>query len=142
MTVLDGAVAGADYVVFNDSLTTSTLEVTETGTFTAEVAAQGCIARDTVEVEFRPVPVFDLSADTLLCPGDVLAIETGLEDVLVTWSTGEVGTSIEVNQPANYVATSQISGCQHIDSMAVAISSSIAIPLAVDYELCLTILSN
>ena len=137
VTVLDGAVAGADYVVFNDSLTTSTLEVTETGTFTAEVAAQGCIARDTVEVEFRPVPVFDLPADTLLCPGDVLAIETGLEDVLVTWSTGEVGTSIEVNQPANYVATSQISGCQHVDSMAVAISSSIAIPLAVDYELCL-----
>ena len=40
-----------------------------------------------MEVEFRPVPVFDLPADTLLCPGDVLAIETDLEDVLVTWST-------------------------------------------------------
>ena len=135
--VLDGNVYGADYVIFNDSLSTPTLSVSESGVYTAEVAAQGCVARDTVEVEFRPVPVFELPEDTLLCPGDVLSIATGLEDVLVTWSTGEVGSSIEVNQPANYVATSQISGCAHVDSMEVAISSPIAIALEADYDLCL-----
>ena len=44
-------------------------------------------------------------------------IETGLSDVLVTWNTGQVGPSIEVNQPSTYVATSQVSGCQFVDSM-------------------------
>ena len=135
--VLDAAVAGADYVIFNDSLATPTLEVAEAGLFVAEVAAQGCVASDTVEVEFRPVPVFDLPEDTLLCPGDVLAIQTGLEDILVTWSTGEVGTEIEVNQPNTYIATSQISGCSHVDSMAVDISDPIVIALESDYDLCL-----
>ena len=135
--VLEPNVAGVDYVVFNDSLTTPSLTVTEAGSYTAEVASGGCVFRDTIEVEFRPVPVFDLPEDSVLCPGDVLRIETGLEDVLVTWSTGEVGASIDVNQAATYTATSQVSGCSHVDSMAVAISDPISISLAADYELCL-----
>ena len=137
VVVLEPNVVGVDYVVFNDSLTTPSLTVTEAGSYTAEVAAGGCVFRDTIEVEFRPVPVFDLAEDSVLCPGDVLRIETALEDVLVTWSTGEVGESIEVNQAATYTATSQVSGCSHVDSMVVAISDPISIPLAADYELCL-----
>jgi gliding motility-associated-like protein len=90
-----------------------------------------------VEVEVRPIPVFELPADTLLCPGDVLSLETGLTDVLVTWSTGQVGETIEVNQAQTYIATSQVSGCQHVDSTVVDISQPIAVPLSVDYELCL-----
>lgn len=136
-TVLAPGVAGADYVIFNDSLTTPTLTVTEPGTYTAEVAQAGCIFRDTVTVEVRPIPEFDLPEDSLLCPGTVLTIATGLTDVLVTWSTGEVGTSIDVNEPATYVATSQVSGCQFTDSMKVEVSQPITIPLEADYELCL-----
>ena len=135
--VLAPNVYGADYTVFNGSLTTDSLEVSEAGLYTAEVASGGCVFSDTIEVEFRPLPVFALPEDTMLCPGDVLRIETGLEDVLVTWNTGEVGESIEVNQPGYYAAVSQVSGCSHEDSMAVTISAPLSIPLAADYELCL-----
>jgi len=135
--ILEPNVADADYVVFNDSLTTTSLLVTEAGSYMAEVASGGCVSRDTIEVEFRPVPVFDLPEDTVLCPGDVLLLETGLEDILVTWNTGEVGESIEVNQPASYAAVSQVSGCTHEDSIAVSISDPISIPLEASYELCL-----
>jgi len=130
-------VPGADYVIFNDTLTTPSLTVSETGTYTAEVAQGGCVFRDTVMVEVRPNPEFELVEDSLLCPGDVLTIETGLTDVLVTWNTGEVGTAIEVNQPAVYVATSQVSGCQFVDSIVVDVSQPIAIPLQASYDLCL-----
>ena len=65
--------AGADYVVFNDSLTTSTLDRHGGRVLHGGGRCAGCVFRDTVEVEFRPVPVFDLSADSVLCPGDVLA---------------------------------------------------------------------
>ncbi len=134
---LDPGVAGADYVIFNGTLTTPTLEVDEDGTYTAEVALGGCTFSDEVSVEVRPIPVFDLPEDTTLCPGDVLTLETGLTDVLVTWSTGEVGTALDVNQALTYVATSQVSGCEHVDSTMVDISLPIAVPLAVDYDLCL-----
>lgn len=137
MTTFAPAAPYADYVIFNDSLTTESLEVTTGGVYTVEVSSGGCVARDTIEVEFRPVPVFELPGDTLLCPGEVMSIQTGLDDVLVTWNTGEVGTSIEVNQPGSFVATSQVSGCQFTDSLAVSISSPIAIPLEASYELCL-----
>lgn len=136
--LLDPAVPGADYVLFNDSLTTASLEVNETGSYTAEVSLGGCVFRDTVGVEVRANPEFTLPQDSILCPGTVLTLETGLEDdVLVTWNTGEVGTSIEVNQPSTYVATSQVSGCQHVDSMTVAVSDPIVIPLEALYDLCL-----
>lgn len=131
------SVPGADYVIFNDSLTTESLEVTVGGEYTVEVALAGCIGRDTIAVEYRPVPVFDLPEDTLLCPGDVLTIDTELEDVLVTWNTGEVGINIDVNQPGSYVATSQVSGCEFVDSMTVGISSEITVPLEATYTLCL-----
>ena len=134
---LEPSVPGADYVIFNDSLSTEALEVTTEGEYTATVSLAGCIARDTIAVEFRSVPVFDLPEDTLLCPGDVLTIETGLEDVLVTWNTGEAAASIEVNQPGSFVATSQVSGCEFTDSMSVAISENIVLPLSATYALCL-----
>ncbi len=130
-------VPGADYVIFNDSLSTPSLTVSEQGEYVAEVALGGCTYRDTVGVEVRPIPEFALPEDSVLCPGDVLMIETGLSDILVTWNTGEVGTSIEVNEPASYVATSQVSGCQFVDSMAVSVAQPTVIPLSADYELCL-----
>lgn len=135
--VLEPNVPGADYVIFNDSLSTPSLTVDETGVYTASVSAGGCVNSDTVSVEVRPIPEFALPEDSLLCPGVVLTIETGLTDVLVTWNTGEVGTSIEVNQPATYVATSQVSGCVFVDSMAIEVTQPIAIPLEANYELCL-----
>lgn len=130
-------VPGADYVVFNDSLTTPSLTVFDEGEYFAEVSLGGCTYRDTVSVEVRPIPEFSLPADSVLCPGDVLLIETGLSDVLVTWNTGEVGNAIEVNEPASYVATSQVSGCQFVDSMTVGVAQPITIPLSANYELCL-----
>jgi len=135
--VLEPNVADADYVVFNDSLTTPSFEVVEAGIYMAEVASDGCVFRDSIEVEYRPVPVFELPEDSVLCPGDVLLIDTGLEEVLVTWNTGEVGESIEVNQPALYTAVSQVSGCSHEDSMAVSIADPISIQLEAYYDLCL-----
>ena len=137
-------VPGADYVIFNDSLTTPSLTVEEGGTYMAEVSQGGCVFRDTVSVEVRPIPEFALPADTLLCPGTVLTLETGLSDVLVTWNTGEVGTSIDANMPATFVATSQVSGCQFTDSIVVDVAQPIVIPLASTYALCLddTIMLN
>ena len=134
---LNPGVSGADYVIFNDSLTTPVLAVNESGEYTVTVALNGCINQDTIEVEVRPIPEFDLAEDSVLCPGEVFSIETGLSDVLVTWNTGEVGPSIEVNQPMTYVATSQVSGCEFVDSIVVDVAQPIAVPLEVEYTLCL-----
>lgn len=134
---LDPGVVGADYVIFNDTLTTPILTVDESGDYTVAVALNGCVNRDTIAVEVRPIPEFALVEDSVLCPGDVLTIETGLTDVLVTWNTGEVGPSIDVNQPSVYVATSQVSGCQFVDSISVEVAQPIAVPLEVLYTLCL-----
>ena len=135
---LDPGVVGADYVIFNDTLTTPTLTVDETGEYTVTVALNGCVNRDTIDVEVRPIPEFTLAEDSVLCPGDVLTIETGLSsDVLVTWNTGAVGPAIDVNQPQTYVATGQVSGCEFVDSMTVEVAQPISVPLDAMYTLCL-----
>ena len=85
-----------------------------------------------------PIPEFTLAEDSVLCPGDVLTIETGLSsDVLVTWNTGAVGPAIDVNQPQTYVATGQVSGCEFVDSMTVEVAQPISVPLDAMYTLCL-----
>lgn len=134
--VLDAMVPGADVTLFNDTLATSTLEVNEAGVYWAAVTANGCTARDTVQVEVSTVPVFDLMPDTTLCPGQVLTLETGLTDALVTWSSSEVGSSIAVNADGLYVATAQRGNCQYEDSTAVVVSMPINIALESQYDLC------
>ena len=135
--VLDPGIIGAQYVLFNGTTPGPTLQVEEAGTYTAEVTAGGCTYTDEVEVEVRPIPVFELPQDTLLCPGDVLTLETGLTDALVTWSSGQAGPELEVNQEATYWATALVEGCAFTDSILVEVALPISVPLAVDYDLCL-----
>jgi gliding motility-associated-like protein/CSLREA domain-containing protein len=124
-------------VLFMDALATNELGVDAAGLYWAQVTVDGCQWSDTVAVSVADVPIFNLPADTLLCPDDVLEVHVDLhEDILVQWDNGVVSHDITMYQPGQYVATAQIGSCVHRDTIEVDIADPFSISLESDYELC------
>lgn len=74
-TVFPGVTA-ASYNWNNGLATTPSLTVTQTGTYTLVISAQGgCVSYDTINVEIKPVPAFQLPADTSISTDDTLIIQ-------------------------------------------------------------------
>lgn len=73
--ILDAGIAAATYNWNNGLAPTQTLEVTQTGTYFLVITAPGgCTSTDTVFVEIKPVPVFQLPNDTTITTRDTLFI--------------------------------------------------------------------
>lgn len=87
-----------------------TLEVFETGNYTVEVDAGGCIGTDTVYIELNDAPDFDLGGDITTCSLEELVIEAFLlegeitDSMVFEWSYN--GESIDEDEsyvyPADY----------------------------------------
>ena len=81
---------------------TAAITVGAAGVFEVEVTENGCSFTDAVTLDVQSLPIFDLGDDQMLCSDEFasLYIYPLPEEAEVTWSTGNVQPSIEVNAPA------------------------------------------
>ena len=98
----------------------SSIEVSESGTYWAEIGEGECAFRDSIEVTFIELPELGLSSDTSFCgsitPFDISA-NAGFDSY--SWSTGETTSSIEVSIAGTYSLTASFNGCSITDSVIV-----------------------
>ncbi|MDX2135680.1 MAG: PKD domain-containing protein [Saprospiraceae bacterium] len=92
------------------------LEVTDNNT--------GCVnTSPTLTVNVVPSPFFSLFVDPDFCEGKPITLEVTptQPDVAYTWSTGETGISIVVQQAGTYtvIGTDQITGCTNTGSVTI-----------------------
>lgn len=91
----------------------------ESGIYPFELSLGECSASFELELTFFAIPVFDLGPDVSVCEEESALFETGLTDATVTWSSGQTGTSIEVEEEGVYLATAEENGCTYEDSVAL-----------------------
>ncbi len=106
-SIVIGPVGGnADSYLWNTGATTSTLTVTEPGTYTLEISQQGCTASDTIHVESISSYVTILQKDTLICNSMPIAIKaiSNLESVF-SWSDGTTGPLLTPTASGRYIVT-------------------------------------
>lgn len=103
---------------WQDGTTTFFYDVTVSGVYWVEVGAAGCSGRDSVVVDFIPLPSIDLGADTSLCDGYYLTLGPVSGDV-VTWSDGSEGPTLVVGSEGLYWVAVTEQGCTAIDSLFV-----------------------
>ena len=94
---------------------TSSIVVTETGTYTVDVVdVNGCTGSASIEIEEGLVPLIEITGETEFCTGDSVMLTAqyaGGEDI--TWSTGATTQSIWVSVAGEYcVMTASIDGCE------------------------------
>jgi len=99
--------------------TSSSITVTEAGTYWVEVQLPCSTLTDTVRVEVGAGAV-ELGPDLMVCEGDqiMLSVGQGLEEVL--WSTGDTTDAILVTRPDHYqVYVTDSLGCSTHDQVVV-----------------------
>jgi len=85
--------------------------------------SNGCVGRDSVEVEVGKRPVITISNDTTICEGSTITLEVvSNDDATFEWNTGQSGKTLSVSptEATTYTMTaSNAIGCFSQDSVRV-----------------------
>jgi len=117
--VLDASTPFATYEWQNYS-TSPTFTVTQEGQYYVEIEAEGCMVRDTIDVDYVEDVIDILGEDQFSCEGDsvlLVVAQTGLNSI--QWSTGETTSSIWAHQSGTYSVTIDKQGCDFTDQVDV-----------------------
>jgi hypothetical protein len=82
--ILDATNSGATYQ-WQDNSTNATFTVTQADTFYEAVDLNGCIATDTIIVDYQSYPTVDFGADTALCQGESLTLDATTSGATYEW---------------------------------------------------------
>jgi gliding motility-associated-like protein len=133
--VLDATFPGAVYR-WQDGTTSAKFETGSPGVFQVVSTLNGCARSDSVEVRFKPLPVFSLGRDTILCEGETLPLRVDLPGATVLWNNGNTSNTIQVATPGLFWLQATLNGCVFRDSMSVAFTLLPANRLGADRTLC------
>jgi len=129
----------ANYL-WNDGSTSSTLKVSEHGTYTVSVDNDLCYAHDDINVFYFEYPLVDLGSDTAICPGSYINLDatSQIEDIEYLWSSGDRGPT------QTYLAKDSVflwvkvnnAVCQTIDSIFMTVRDVPNMYLGNDTTIC------
>ena len=102
---------------WSTSATTSSISPTTSGTYSVRVTdANGCTARDTVEVIINSVPSVSLGNDVTQCGGSVVLSAGSFSSY--AWSTSATSSSISPTTTGTYsVLVTDANGCTARDTV-------------------------
>ncbi len=141
----DAGNTGSTYLWSNAQTTQSILVLTD-GQYSVVVTdVNGCKGYDTATATFIVVPQLEIGEDIHICPGEsasITAIFNPPSSVL-TWSTGQTGTTINVSSAGKIIATANNGGmCSAIDSLQVIVDDIPKVVTMNDTTVCFLQLPN
>jgi gliding motility-associated-like protein len=119
--ILDAGNPGCTYY-WSTGETTQTITANFSGTYWVIASAGNCSEIDSVNINFLPLPQFDLGLDTIICPGDVLQLDAGgnfSSGNTYQWSSGSTNQIIQVSEEGIYWAQAERAGCSYNDSIKI-----------------------
>lgn len=137
--LLNSSAAGSSNTfLWQDSSTNATYLATKPGLYWVEVKSNtGCISRDSINVNLKPSPVFNLGADVAICQNDGFSLNAGAANAeSYVWNTGAVTSAIAVSTAGLYWCETNIGGCKFRDSVSVAVKPSPSVNLGNDLTVC------
>lgn len=108
-----------DYNISNTSLPNVIINpVIDTNYFLKAEISQGCFAYDTIHIKVNLSPPINLGADTSICAGNTLSLNTGAGFAQYLWNTGANTQQIIINLAGNYtVKATAANGCFSTDTL-------------------------
>ncbi|MCB9236093.1 MAG: T9SS type A sorting domain-containing protein [Bacteroidia bacterium] len=122
LVTLDPGIPGADSYLWNTGDSSATLTVDSSGQYIVTIQLCAGIKSDTVNVNFTPLPLVDLGADTATCENVGLTLDAGTGGTSYLWSTGQTSQTIQVDSTRQYsVTVTDNLGCQGLDTAYVIV---------------------
>lgn len=132
------AVGSTNTFLWQDGSTSPTYTATTSGLYWVQATnSLGCTARDSINVTFKPIPVFNLGNDTSICINDTLhlnATVTGATNYL--WSNGATTPIINAYQTGLYWCIVNKEGCTFGDSLNLTTIPRPVVNLGNDISVC------
>jgi len=137
--VLDAGNTGATYR-WNNGSTNRTLTARVAGSYSVEVNLNNCLGRDSIELSFSPVPVFDLGMDQTSCTGDSIQLD-GTSTVAGTsyqWADDADNTNPVriIRSSGTYTLRARAGECTFEDQVNINLSNLSQLDLGGDQTLC------
>jgi gliding motility-associated-like protein len=134
--VIGQAIAGANYI-WQDGSANAMYSVARPGSYSVQVTANGCFAKDTILITANTVNSFTLGADTTLCSPSPFTLKANVTAANYLWSTGSTAQSITVNNSGDYwCEINRGTGCGFRDTVKVVFAAPIVFSLGKDTVIC------
>ena len=132
--LLNATMPGATAYRWQDGSTAPTFTVTKPGKYWVAVTTPCKVVSDTITVKYALE--FNLGADTTLCQGQTLRLQTPADASTVRWQDGSSQSSYLVRQAGAYSVRVAQPGCAVTDSIRVRYILPPRLDLGADKDLC------
>lgn len=133
--LLSSMTSGASYS-WSDGTSDTALLVKSSGDYWLETDLNGCKARDTIKVNYKPNPVVDLGADTFICVGDSLILDARYTGATYQWNDLTTDSTFVVKTTGDYWVDVTLNGCTVSDSISVDERPFPILDLGIDTFIC------
>jgi gliding motility-associated-like protein len=108
-------------VVWNNEVTNTNFRLTKPGRLHITVVnSNGCIEKDSINIQLFPNPALNLGPDTTLCLSEKPRLNAGPGMVSYLWNTGSNKQEIIAYDSGQYwVEVIDIEGCKSVDSVLI-----------------------
>lgn len=107
--------------LWNTMETGNSIFVTSSGLYFVDVNNNGCLTRDSIDIEINPIPVVDFGNDTVIC--GTLTLNAGNPGSTYLWNTNSTNQSLLVQSSGIYsVQVTSNKGCIASDDIEVDFS--------------------
>jgi len=113
--VLDAGADGSVYL-WSNGQTSSTITITEQGTYSVEKFYGACSVVDNITIGASHL---ELGNNKIVCQGETVVLDAGAGGIFYNWSNGESVSSINVSMPGMYWVQKQQGDCLLSDTVMV-----------------------
>lgn len=112
--------------------------VQSAGTYVLQASSPGagCISEDEVVITQIPLPDFEPDSPVLLCPNELVMLNTGDDWDAVLWFNGSNGNGVEVSSGGQYDVTITQQGCSSTFVFEVEEVDMPVVYLGEDFDIC------
>ncbi len=124
--------------LWQNASTNSFYTVNAPGTYIVQATNfNGCISKDTANINFKTLPNFSLGSDTSICQKDTLVLNATISGATsYTWSTGATSQTIKAFTTNTYWCDVNKAGCIYRDSISLLVKPLPIVNLGNDTIIC------
>ncbi len=121
---------------WQDGSSSPRYSIREAGLYWGQVQVERCTDRDSIFVTYNPLPEIEIGSDTVICEGDVFAMDVISNGESFSWFDGSTAARYQVQMPGLHWAEAVLNGCTNRDTAVVEFQTRQSIDLGADTTIC------
>ncbi|MCC5930048.1 MAG: gliding motility-associated C-terminal domain-containing protein [Cyclobacteriaceae bacterium] len=102
---------------WSTSAETSEIMIEMPGIYTLEIQKSSCIASDSIEIFFNPLPIVELGGDQRICEGNSIVFDAGNDAESYLWQDGSTESTFTAETQGLYSVETRKGNCTRINEV-------------------------